>query len=81
MILDCIVTISFGADLVLWLFELGLKCVGVCIWECFDNCVDVLVICVLVFCILCTLCLRCFVYLYLFLLFLSVSRVRTTATE
>ena len=38
---------------------------------CFDNCVGVLVICVLVFtvfCIVCTVFLYCFVYVYLFLL-------------
>ena len=39
-VLDCIVTISFGVYLVLWLFELVLQCVGV------------LVMCVLVFTVL-----------------------------
>jgi hypothetical protein len=41
----------------------------------FENCVDVLAICVLVFtvfCILCTVFLYCFVYVYLFLFVLSV---------
>ena len=48
---------------------------------CLDNCVDVLVICVIVFnvvCIVCTVFLYCFVYVYLFLF---VTSVRTTATE
>jgi hypothetical protein len=52
----------------------GYGWVGVCgggggcnVW-CFDNCVDVLVICVLVF----TVFLYCFVYVYLFLFVLSV---------
>ena len=40
----------------------------------FDNCVGVLVICVLVF----TVFFYCFVYVYLFLF---VTSVRTTATE
>ena len=42
---------------------------------CFDNCVGVLLICVLafkVFCIVCTVFLYCFVYVYLFLFALSV---------
>ena len=45
------------------------------VWECFENCVDVLVICVLVFTVFCivrTVFLYCFVYVYLFLFFLSV---------
>jgi len=40
---------------------------------CFDNCVGVLVICVLVFtvfCVVCTVLLYCFVYVYLFYLLL-----------
>jgi len=41
---------------------------------CFDNCVGVLVICVLVF----TEFLYCFVYAYLFIF---VTSVRTTATS
>ena len=48
---------------------------------CFDNCVGVLVICVLVFtvfCIFCAVFLYCFVYIYLFLF---VTTIRTTATE
>jgi hypothetical protein len=48
---------------------------------CFDNCVGVLAICVLVFtvfCIVCSVSLYCFVYMYLFLF---VTSVRTTATE
>ena len=51
-------------------------CVCVCVgWGCFDNCVGILVICVLVFtvfCIVCTVFLYCFVYVYLFLFVLSV---------
>ena len=58
-----------------------LQCVGVCRYGCFDNCVRVLVLCVLiftVFCIDCTVFLYPFVYVYLFLF---VTSVRTTATE
>ena len=56
-------------------------CVGFVMCGCFDNCVGVLVICVLVFTlfrIVCTVFLYCFVYVYLFLF---VTSVRTTATE
>jgi len=50
------------------------------VWACvcgvfFDNCVGVLVICVLafaVFCIVCAVFLYCFVYVYLFLFVLFV---------
>jgi hypothetical protein len=41
---------------------------------CFDNCMNVLVICVLLFtavCIVCTVFLYCFVYVHLFLFVLS----------
>ena len=44
-------------------------------WGCFYNCVSVLVVCVLVFivfCIVCTVFLCCFVYVHLFLFVLSV---------
>ena len=50
-------------------------CVGECMWECFDSCVGVLVICVLVFTVFCIVCialLYCFVYGDLFLFTLSV---------
>jgi len=56
-------------------------CVCVCVYGCSDNCVGVLVICVLeftVFCIVCTVFLYCFVSVHLFLF---VTRVRTTVTE
>jgi len=56
-------------------------CVGFLMCGCSDNCVDVLVICALVFtvfCIICTVFLYCFVYVYSFLFVIS---VRTTATE
>ena len=56
-------------------------CVGFVMCGCLDNCVDVLVICVLVFtvfCIVCTVFLYCFVYVYLFLF---VTSVRTAASE
>ena len=56
-------------------------CVGFVMCGCFDNCVDVLVICVLVFtvfCVVCTAFFYSFVYVYLFLF---VTSVRTTATE
>jgi hypothetical protein len=49
-------------------------CVGFVMCGCFDNCVGVLIICVLVF----TVFLYCFVYVYLFLF---VTSARTTATE
>jgi hypothetical protein len=49
-------------------------CVGFVMCECFDNCVGVLLICLLVF----TMFLYCFVYVYLFLF---VTSVTTTATE
>ena len=49
-------------------------CVGFVMRGCFNNCVGVLLICVLVF----TLFLYCFVYVYLLLF---VTNVRTTATE
>jgi hypothetical protein len=55
--------------------------VGFVMCGCFDNCVGVLVICILVFivfCIVCTVFLYCFVYVHLFLFVLS---VRTTVTE
>ena len=50
-----------------------LTCFVMC--GCFDNCVGVLGICVLVFavfCIVCTVFLYCFIYVYLFLFVLSV---------
>ena len=40
-------------------------CMGFVMCECFDNCVGVLVICILVFtvfCIVCTVFLYCFIY-------------------
>ena len=46
-------------------------CMGFLFCGCFDNCVRVLVICVLVFtvfCIACTVFLYCFVYVYPYLL-------------
>ena len=49
-------------------------CVGFVMCGCFDNCVGILVICVLVF----TVFLYCFFYVYLFLF---VTSVRTAATE
>jgi hypothetical protein len=48
--------------------------VGFVMCGCFDNCVGVLVICVLVF----TVFLYCFIYVHLFLF---VTSARTTATE
>ena len=56
-------------------------CVVFVMCGCYDNCVGVLVACLLVFtvfCIVCTVFLYCFVYVYLFLF---VTSVRTTATE
>ena len=49
-------------------------CVGFVMFGSFDNCVGVLVICVLVFAVF----LYCFLYVYLFLFVIS---VRNTATE
>ena len=48
-------------------------------WGCFDNCVGVLVICVLVFTVFCVVCTVSFlnIYSYIFVC----SSVRTTATE
>ena len=54
--------------------------VWVCVWvglvmcRCFDNCVGVLVICVLVFAMFCIVCtvFFCFVYVYLLLFVVSV---------
>jgi hypothetical protein len=56
-------------------------CVGFVMCGCFDKCVGVLVICVLVFtvfCIVYTVFLYCFVYVYLFLF---ATTVRTTTME
>jgi len=56
-------------------------CVGFIMCRCFDNCVSVLVICVLVFTvysIVCTVFLYCLIYVYLFL-FVSCTSVSTTA--
>ena len=91
------VTLYWGHLIVLWLFYLVCilycgcfnlfcnvwvcVCVGFLMCGCFDNCVGVLVICVLVFtvfCIACTVFLYCFFYAYLFLF---VTSVKTTATE
>ena len=49
--------------------------VGVCKCGCFDKCVDVVVMCELVFTVFCTVCtvfLYCFVNVHLFLFVLSV---------
>jgi len=60
-------------------------CVRVCLvmCGCFDNYVGVLAICVLKFtvlCIICTVFLYCFVYIYLMLISFVCTSVRTTAT-
>ena len=57
-VLGRIVTVSFCVYLVLWLIELFCNawvciCMGFAMCCCFDNCVGVLVICVLVFIVLC----------------------------
>jgi len=58
--------------------------VGVCMWGCFDNCVGILLICVLVFTVLCIVCTVFFVLfrlcIFILICFVSTS-VRTTATE
>jgi hypothetical protein len=85
------VTLYLGYLFVLWLFHFvcilycgcfNLFCKMWCVylWV-FDNCVGALVICVLVFtvpCIVCSVFLYCFSYVYLFLF---VTSVRTAATE
>jgi hypothetical protein len=56
-------------------------CVGFVMGGCFDNCVGVMVICVLVFTvfgIICIVLLYCFIYAHLFPF---VASVRTTATD
>jgi hypothetical protein len=55
-------------------YEFVYVCVGFVMCRCFDSCMDVLVMCVLVF----TVFLYCFIYVYLFLF---ITSVRTTATE
>ena len=83
-VVNCIVTISFGVYLVVCLFELVLFCACVCMCGCFDNCVGVLVICVLAFIVFFVLFVLCYFMfrLYLFILISSVcTSVRTTATE
>ena len=39
----------------------------VCMWGCIDNCVGVLVICVLVFTVFCIVCTVSFMYIYSYL--------------
>ena len=66
-----------GVSVYVWV----LQCVNVCTYGCFDNCVGVFVIRVpvfTVFCVVCTVFLYCFVYVYFCIVCTS---VRTTATE
>jgi hypothetical protein len=59
-------------------------CVGFVMCGCSDNCVGVLVKCVLVFivfCIVCTVFLYCFVYVCLFLFYFVCTGIRTTVKE
>ena len=87
-VLDCTVLWLFHLVCILYCGCFNLfcdVCVSVCVGSvmctCFDNCVGVLVICLLVltvFCIICTVFLYCFVYVYF--CFVCTS-VRTTATE
>jgi len=59
-------------------------CVGFLMCGCFDNCVGVLVICVLVFTVFCTVCtvfLYCSFYVYYILICFVCTGVRTAATE
>ena len=62
----------------MWVCMCGCVCVGVNVWVCmcgcFDNCVGVLVICVLIFTVF---CIVSFMYSYSYLLLV----LRTTATE
>jgi hypothetical protein len=57
---------------------------AVCNVWCFDNCVSVLVICVIVFtvfCIVCTVVSYCLVYVYIIHTGFVCTSVRTTATR
>jgi len=79
LLYNCIVTIYLVCILYcgcsnLFCEVLVCVCMGFVRCGCFDNCVVVLVICVLVF----TVFLCCFFYVFLFLF---VTNVRTTATE
>jgi hypothetical protein len=56
-----------------------LKCVGVCMCGCFDNCMDVLVICVLVFTEFGFVC--AVFLLFLFCTFILIRFFCATATE
>ena len=58
-------------------------CVGECMWGCFDNCVGVLVICVLVFTVV-LYCFDCVLLLFplcKFIICFVCTSIRTTATE
>ena len=71
----CIGFVMCGCVYMWVLLRVGVCMYGFCnLWVCFDNCVGVLITCVLVFAVL----LYCFVYVYLFLF---VTSVRTAATE
>ena len=48
------------------LLELVLKCVGECMWGHFDNCVGVLVVCVLVFTVFCIFCTVIFIVSFMY---------------
>ena len=68
------VRVCVGLVCVCWFCSVCM-CVGFVMCGCFDNCVGVSVICVLVltvFCIVCAVFLCCSVYVYLFLFVLSV---------
>jgi hypothetical protein len=64
------VILYWGYLIVLWLFYLVCVCVGFVMCGCFDNCMGILVICVLVFTVFCvvrTVFLYGFIYSYLLL--------------
>ena len=63
-VLDCIVTISFGVYLVLWLFCF-VMCGCVCVCGCFGN-MCTCIYCVL-YCLYCVFCIVSFMYIYSYL--------------
>jgi len=55
--------------------------VGFVMCGCFDNFMNILVICILVFTVFCIVCAVFLYYFFCVYLFLFVTSVRTTATE
>ena len=71
-------------DYFIWRVSCSVVVLNCCVMcGCSNNCVGVLVTRLLVltvFCIVCTMFLHCFVYVYFILIYFVCSRVRTTAT-